>query len=128
MFRRLITMALVCAIMMIASIFALADEYARVVISGTTTGVSTNSALFYNAKLLAVRAQNRAGLSCTNVITLYQITADSALTNTVAAITTDTTGFKDVSTNGFVQLRNDMLSVTASSNFVVEVTLDNRSR
>ena len=129
-FRLMSAIALLVAVLcfVLAPVVALADNYQRLVITGTTSGSSSNTAAFYNAKLLSVRAQNLAGASCTNTITLTQVTADGGLTNTVAAFTTPTNGTSDVSSSGFVQVRNDQLKVTATSNFVVEVTLDARDR
>jgi hypothetical protein len=122
----LLLLATLCFIL--APVVARADSYQRLVITGTTSGSTSNTATFYNAKVLSVRAQNLAGVGCTNAIVVTQVTADNALTNTVASFTTTTNGASDVSASGFVQVRNDQLKVAATSNFVVEVTLDARDR
>ena len=42
-------------------------------------------------------------------------TLDFGITNTVATIATTTSGAADVSTNNYVQLRNDILRITATT-------------
>lgn len=121
-------MVAVAIVAFIAASIASADQYTRTKITGTVSATVTNNADFFNAKILAVRAYNMAGAACTNTITVSQVTADGAITNTIQAFTTATSGSADVSTNGLIQLKGDLLKVAASSNFLVEVVLDDRSR
>jgi hypothetical protein len=130
MFRKLISATL--AVVIVASVNiapkAKADEYQRVILSGTTSAAYTNSASFYNAKILAVRAQNLAGAACTNAIVFSQVDSTGVLTNTLTTITTATSGATDLSTNGYVQLKGDVFRISATSNFLAEIVFDNRSR
>jgi hypothetical protein len=129
-FRLMSALALLVAVLcfILAPVVARADNYQRLVITGTTSGSTSNTATFYNAKVLSVRAQNLAGASCTNTIAITQVTADASLTNTVASFTTATSAAADVSTNIFVLLKSDRVVVSATSNFVVEAVLDARDR
>jgi type II secretory pathway pseudopilin PulG len=106
---------------------ARAAEYQRLILTGQTSAAYTNTQVLYNAKLLSIRAVNRAGAACTNTIAISQVTADY-LTNSVAAFTTPTSGSADLANSNLYQLRNDVLGVSATSNFLVEVILDNRGR
>jgi hypothetical protein len=130
MFRKLISATLAVVIVASVSIApkAKADEYQRVILSGTTSAAYTNSAAFYNAKILSIRAQNMAGAACTNAMVFSQVDSTGALTNSLTTITSATSGSADLSTNGYVQLKGDVLKVSATSNFLAEVVLDNRSR
>lgn len=118
----------VAIVAFVAASVAMADQFTRTKIAGTVSATVTNNADFFNAKILAVRAYNMAGAAVTNTITVSQVTADGAITNTIATFTTATSGSADVSTNGLIQLKGDMIKVAASSNFLVEVVLDDRSR
>ena len=123
----MVSLFLICVLSVLFCIPAKAGEYQRIKLSGVTAASTTNTAAFYNAKILAVRATNLAGATVTNTMVLTQVTSDG-LTNTIASITSTSSGASDVSSNSYVQLRNDVLTATASSNFVYEVVLDNNSR
>lgn len=128
MFRKssMVLAALVALAMVMVDVVR-ADEFQRVVLTGAITASSSNTAAFYNAKVLAVRATSLTGTNV-NTMVLTQVTADGVVTNTIQSIATATSGSADVSTNGYIQLRNDQLKVSATTNFLVEVILDNRSR
>jgi len=125
----LVAMLLVAAIVMLLCFVATvkADEYQRVVFMNAKAGSFTNTAAFYNAKLLMVRAKNVVA-SKTNTVTFTQITSDH-FTNSLASVTSTTAvAQKNVETNDFVILRNDVVSYSATTNANVEFILDNRSR
>ena len=128
MFSKLNLFVIVASILVIFGMLARADEYQRVIITGTTAGSYTNTATFYNAKILAVRAWNLAGAGCTNAIVVKQVDSTGVITNTFPTITTTTSGSVDVSTNFYTQFKNDILSVSATSNFLAEVILVTRCR
>lgn len=109
-----------------------ADEYQRIVFSSGTGGSVSNTATFYNAKVLLVRGTTTTPVAThTNTITLKLCSSDGIVTNTAfSATTTSTTSSQwvDVSTNGYYVFPNDVLARTSSSNSLVEVILDSRSR
>jgi hypothetical protein len=107
---------------------AAAAEFERVIITGTTAGTYSNATPFYNAQVQGVRVVNLAGASVTNTIVVSQVVASGALTNQMASLATPTSAFQDVTTNRYVQLATDVFRVAATSNFLVEITLDNRGR
>lgn len=128
MLRKLFVVSLIGAVVaLVPCQKAVAAEYSRITMSGVTSASSSNSAAFYNAKIMGIRVRNTAGAAVTNTITVSQITTEGQ-TNAIAALTTDTTASTNVEDRAFVQLRNDVLAVSATSNFTAEVTLDNRSR
>lgn len=128
----LVALVIAVLICFLAPVLARADEYQRVVFTSGTGGAVTNTAAFYNAKLLSVRAKTITPVvTHTNTITLTTVSDDGVLTNTCAVFTTTsstTSGAADLSSSNLYLLRGDVLVRSSSSNTLVEVVLDNRSR
>lgn len=122
--------ALLCMALFVLAVFsapARAEQWERIVFSNTKAAAVTNTAAFYNAQVLAVRAWNLASSDVTNAITLRQVTPEG-ITNQIAAFSITTIGQAIVSTSNLMLLRNDVLALTASTNATAEVIIDNRSR
>ena len=126
---------LVMIVLLAAFVLALpvqADEYQRIVFSSGTSGSVSNTAAFYNAKVVSVRGTTITPVAThTNTITLSLLSADGVVTNTPFSVTTTSSAssrWVDCSTNGYYVFPNDVLSRTSTSNSMIEVILDSRSR
>jgi hypothetical protein len=126
--KKLITFAVAAFVALVIAAPVMAAEYERIVLSGALSATSSNTAAFYNAQILGVRMQNSLGVGITNTWSLTQVSANGQLTNTIASGTTTTNVAYDVEAGQFIQLRNDRYVAAGTSNFVIEVILDNRSR